>query len=210
MYKWLEVLLFVETPLRKYDGGGILSSGCLPPARKFLLFLQIILLCFCVQQKVPLRSSFITCRHLKHCRHERNFTSTIGEYSYEKGGYFIKVFLGLPCNKVLNSAIPDTPRKTNNIRTNTIHLLSLLSRFSLWFCLLHGLNASATGRLIPGWWWRWWNVSFWQRKPEYPEETTNLRQVPDKLSHIHPVPSPSHESNALAHWATEAPLTDVR
>ena len=30
----------------------------------------------------------------------------------------------------------------------------------------------------------------WWRKPEYPEETTDLRQVTDKLSHIRPVPSP--------------------
>ena len=33
----------------------------------------------------------------------------------------------------------------------------------------------------------------WWRKPEYPEETIDLRQVTDKLSHIRPVPSPRIE-----------------
>ena len=33
----------------------------------------------------------------------------------------------------------------------------------------------------------------WWRKPEHPEETTDLRQVTDKLSHIWPVPSPRIE-----------------
>ena len=28
---------------------------------------------------------------------------------------------------------------------------------------------------------------YWWRKPEYPEETTDLRQVTDKLSHMRPV-----------------------
>ena len=34
----------------------------------------------------------------------------------------------------------------------------------------------------------------WWRKPEYPEETTNLRQVTDEtFSHIRPLPSPGIE-----------------
>ena len=35
---------------------------------------------------------------------------------------------------------------------------------------------------------------FWWRKPEYPEETTDLRQVTDEtFSHIRPLPSPGIE-----------------
>ena len=35
---------------------------------------------------------------------------------------------------------------------------------------------------------------FWWRKPEYPEETTDLRQVTDEtFSHIRPLPSPEIE-----------------
>ena len=29
----------------------------------------------------------------------------------------------------------------------------------------------------------WWSVLYWWRKPEYPEKTTDLSQVTDKLSH---------------------------
>ena len=56
--------------------------------------------------------------------------------------------------------------------------------------LLLGLNAIAIARggieaviMMIHWW----------RKPEYPEETTDLRQVADKLSHMRPVPSPRIE-----------------
>ena len=35
---------------------------------------------------------------------------------------------------------------------------------------------------------------FWWRKPEHPEETTDLRQVTDEtFSHIRPLPSPGIE-----------------
>ena len=35
---------------------------------------------------------------------------------------------------------------------------------------------------------------FWWRKPEHPEETTDLRQVTDEtVSHIRPLPSPGIE-----------------
>ena len=34
---------------------------------------------------------------------------------------------------------------------------------------------------------------YWWRKPEYPEETTDLRQVTDTFSHMRPVPSPRIE-----------------
>ena len=33
----------------------------------------------------------------------------------------------------------------------------------------------------------------WWRKPEYPEETTDLRQVTDETFHIRPLPSPGIE-----------------
>ncbi len=29
----------------------------------------------------------------------------------------------------------------------------------------------------------WWSVLYWWSKPEYPEKTTDLSQVTDKLSH---------------------------
>ena len=63
---------------------------------------------------------------------------------------------------------------------------------------------------------------FWWRKPEYPEETTDLRQVTDKTFHTYglcPVrrlnlgrsgvkqsERTRDESGALAEWATAAPL----
>ena len=61
----------------------------------------------------------------------------------------------------------------------------------------------------------------WWRKPEYPEETTDLRQVTDETFHTYglcPVQGLNlvrsgvkqselrrDESSALAHWATAAP-----
>ena len=58
----------------------------------------------------------------------------------------------------------------------------------------------------------------WWRKPEHQEESTDLQQVTDNIhtDGLCPDPVPNsgrsgvkagdHESNALAHWATEAPF----
>ena len=88
------------------------------------------------------------------------------------------------------------------------------------FSLL-GLNVSATARVNIEALMMMMKCQFhWWRKPEHPEETTELRQ---ELTNFHtcvlcPVPGSNsacsgvksgdlwrHESNATAHWATEAP-----
>ena len=47
----------------------------------------------------------------------------------------------------------------------------------------------------------------WWRKPEYPEEPNDLRQVTDEtFTHIRPMHNPTSEPGPrLGHWATEGP-----